>query len=120
MGIRVFNLRNVPEDEADDIRHLLTEQNIEFYETTSGMLGLFTPAIWLQDKNQLELAQQLLADYQRQRGELARQQYADELAEGRQRTFLHIVKENPLRVIGYILVILLILYFSIKPFFGLL
>jgi len=32
MPILLFSLRGVPDDEADEVRELLTEQNIDFYD----------------------------------------------------------------------------------------
>ena len=40
MPLQLFNLRGVPEDEAEDIRQLLDEHEIEFYETSAGNWGV--------------------------------------------------------------------------------
>ena len=47
MALLLFRLRNVPDDEADEVRHLLNENSIEFYETSAGNWGISMPAIWL-------------------------------------------------------------------------
>ena len=75
MAILLFSLRGVPDDEADDVRELLTEQAIDFYETSAGNWGISMPALWLKDHGQLAQAQELLANYQRQRYLTARENY---------------------------------------------
>ena len=37
MAVLIFKLRYVPEDEAHEIRELLGDNNIDFYETTAGV-----------------------------------------------------------------------------------
>ena len=39
MATLLFRLRHVPDDEADDVRALLEENGIDFYETTPGNWG---------------------------------------------------------------------------------
>jgi len=67
MSILFFNLRGVPADEADDVRQLLQENNIDFYETSAGMLGISLPAIWLHHQDDMPTAQRLFESYQQQR-----------------------------------------------------
>lgn len=49
MSKLLFKLRGVPDDEADEIRALLAEKQIEYYETSAGNWGISLPALWLQD-----------------------------------------------------------------------
>jgi hypothetical protein len=116
MTVQLFSLRSVPDDETNEIRKLLSENDIDFFETSAGLFGFSSPAIWLHDETQLAQATQLLQNYQAQRRESARRRYAEQLAVGQQRTFLTIAKENPLRFVLYVAFIATILYFSIKPF----
>lgn len=116
MGIQLIKLRNVPDDEAYEIRQLLQDNEIEFYETSPGLLGFSTPAIWLSRPEQLDQAKELLQTYQQQRYLRAKETYRQQVASGQQRTLFTIAKENPIRFIGYVALIVLILYFSIKPF----
>ena len=67
MTVLLFALRGVPDDEADEVRELLTEQEIDYYETSAGNWGISMPALWLRDRGQLQEARELLANYQRQR-----------------------------------------------------
>ena len=75
MTLLLFNLRGVPEDEADEVRELLTEQDIDFYETSAGNWGMSMPALWLRDVADLEKARQLLNAYQQQRFLTSRADY---------------------------------------------
>lgn len=116
MPVRLFSLNNVPEDEAEDIRKLLGEQRIDFYETEAGNWGVSPAAIWLRDEVQFERARGLIDAYEEERGARMRAAYARELEEGRARTLLDAFRENPLRFTVYATVIAMVVYFSTKPF----
>ncbi len=119
MAILLFKLHGVPDDEADDIRALLTENSIDYYETSAGNWGVSMPGIWLRNHEQLEQARSLIDNYQQARYQRARAEYEQLRAEGQQRTLLDMIKESPLRFLAYLVAIALILYFSIKPFMAL-
>ncbi|HEB55352.1 MAG TPA: hypothetical protein ENI98_03405 [Gammaproteobacteria bacterium] len=119
MAILLFKLNAVPDDEVHDIRMLLTDNNIDYYETSAGNWGISLAGIWLRDDHQLEQARSLIDDYQRTRYQQARAEYDLRRAEGRQRTLVAMLRENPLRFLAYLVAISLILYFSIKPFLAL-
>lgn len=116
MPVKLFALNGVPDDEAEDVRALLTAGEIDYYETSAGNWGISVPAIWLHDDSQLAKARALLDEYQRQRFARARDDYRQQQREGRQRTVLDLIRENPLRFFGYLAAIAVILYFSIQPF----
>lgn len=116
MAILLFKFNGVPDDEVDDIRMLLTDSDIDYYETSAGNWGISLAGIWLRDKNQLLQARSLIDDYEKTRYQQARAEYDQLRAEGRQRTFVGMLRESPLRFLAYLVVISLILYFSIKPF----
>ena len=67
MSVLLFKLRRVEDDEADEIRALLHEHEIDFYETTNGRWGLGYAAIWLHSDEHLERGKALIVDYQKQR-----------------------------------------------------
>jgi len=119
MAVLLFKLNAVPDDEADDIRGLLTDNDINYYETSAGNWGISVAGIWLRNKDQLEQATRLIDEYEQARYQHARAEYQKLRAEGRQRTLLDMIKESPLRFLAYLVVIGLILYFSIKPFMAL-
>ncbi len=119
MATRVFNLRNVPDDEAEEIRQLLTDNGIDFYETPAGNWGISMPSFWVKDDGQVRQAKSAIDEYQRQRAIRMRDEFARLKAEGRQRTFVDLVSEHPTRFILYVLLILFLLYISISPFLNL-
>lgn len=114
MAILLFPLRGVPEDEADEVRELLAEHDIDFYETSAGNWGMSMPALWLRDNADLEKARSVLNTYQQQRFLTSRENYLQLKKEGRQKTLLKGFAEKPLLYIAYILMMLLVVYVSIK------
>ena len=116
MAIILFKLRFVPDDEAEDIREILDENAIDYYETSAGILGFSMPALWLKDESQLDKARQLIDDYQQQRQIRSQQEYTKQKQEGTARSFIDIFKESPLRYMGYLLTIALIVYFTVILF----
>jgi hypothetical protein len=111
MAVLIFKLRYVPEDEAQDVRDLLNENDIDYYETSAGILGFSMPGLWLRNDDQREKARQLIDEYQQQRQTRVREEY-----QSSKRTFMHMFREDPYRYTGYILIILLICYFMVFLF----
>jgi hypothetical protein len=116
MSILLFRLRNVPDDEANDIRELLNNNNYEFYETSAGNWGISTAAIWLKDKKQLENAKILIEKYQTERGISQRRDYEQLRESGSHKTLFDAFKENPFRFVAYLIFVGFIIYISTKPF----
>jgi hypothetical protein len=119
VSVLLFKLRFVPDDEVQDIRELLSENAIDYYETGAGILGFAMPAIWLRDESQLEYARKLIDDYQEQRATRARTEYNNRKLEGTNKTIIDLFKESPTRYLGYLLAIIFILYFTVILFFNL-
>jgi len=116
MAELLFKLRNVPSDEADEVRELLHSHGIDFYETNAGSWSISLPAIWLHDEVQLKEARSIIDTYQQQRRKSARQTYEQLRQRGEQRTIQGKVREAPLLSVIYLAAVLLILYLSIMPF----
>lgn len=114
MAVLIFKLRYVPDDEAQDIRELLSENDILFYETTAGILGMSMPGIWLKDDTQADLARKLIDDYQQLRQDRAQDEYSRA-----PRSFGDLFKENPLRYVMIVLAIAVIAFITVFMFFGL-
>ena len=49
MAKLLLNLRNVPEDEADEVRAWLKENSLAFYETQPSPWGISGGGIWIED-----------------------------------------------------------------------
>ncbi|MGD9296366.1 MAG: DUF6164 family protein [Chromatiales bacterium] len=118
MSKQIFRLRNVPDDEAEEIRLLLREHGIEFYETPGGNWGISMPALWLNDENEhrAEEAKGLIEQYQEERAVRIRREYEELKQQGKHRRLSDAFRERPLEFIFYLLIIALILYLSTKPF----
>lgn len=114
MSILLFSLRGVPEDEADEIRELLTANELDYYETSAGNWGASMPAIWLKNKEDVDKAQQLLNEYHHQRLMTQREKYRQLKEAGQSLSVISNIKNNPLRFISYVAAILFILYVSIR------
>ena len=74
------------------------------------------PAIWLRDEHDLPRACALLDDYQRQRAVRVRNEYEALKRAGEHKTFLRELQSRPGRILAYLTVIAIIVYFSTVPF----
>ncbi len=116
MAVKLFNLRHVPEDEADDIRRLLEERGFDYYETPPGNWGISAAIIWLKNPEDLPRAKQLIEEYEEERGKMMRQQYANKKEAGETESLIERFLAQPVQFVLYILIILVILYISTRPF----
>ncbi len=108
MSKLLLNLRNVPEDEADDVRTMLENRNIAFHETSPSMWGISSGGIWVTEDADFTDAKRGMADYQQQRGARARDEYAAAKRAGTAETFGSVVREQPARVALLVVAILLV------------
>ncbi len=115
MSLLLFSLRGVPDDEADEVRELLTEQAIDFYETPAGNWGVSMPALWLKDESELEKAHSLLNTYQQQRAIIQRELYL----QTKPKTLLQAFIARPSLYSVYFLAMGLVVYASIRLLFEL-
>ncbi len=109
-----FSLRGVPEDEAEEVRQLLEEHVIDYYETSAGNWGVSMPAIWLKNEAQWEKANELMHQYQQQRAIEQRALYEELKRTGQHRTILDVAKEKPATLLLYLGFCVFILYISMK------
>ncbi|MEM7401696.1 MAG: DUF6164 family protein [Pseudomonadota bacterium] len=116
MAVQLFKLRNVPDDEAEEIRALLKNNHIDYYETPAGNWGISMPAIWLLEEDQLDRAKALIEEYQRQRFERAKVVREQAKHAGKKESLFAALFANPIQTILYTAFAAVILYFSIKPF----
>lgn len=116
MGSLVFRLRNVPDDEAQAVRSLLDDNQIDWYETTAGNWGIAMPGLWVSNENDIKLARALIEKYQEERQRSLRRAYEDGLTTGETRTFIQAVKDSPLKTLATIAFCLFVLYVSVNPF----
>lgn len=116
MPIKIFTLRNVPDDEVSEIKQLLSDNAILFYETPAGNWGISSPSIWLEHDEDEEKAKALIHKYQANRHERARADYQEQKQQGSNKTLLDSFKQNPARFIFYIMIVSGLIYISTVPF----
>lgn len=119
MAIRLISTRGMPDDELEEICALLEQHNIAYLVTPPGNLLISAGNIMLTDKQQLSAARELMHTYQQQRAEQQRKEYAERCSRGEQESITRRIAKTPLLFIGYLIIIIFILYLSIKPFFDL-
>ena len=116
MAKLIFRLKSVSDDEADDIKNLLTENNIDFYESPPGNWEISMHALWLKDEAQYSQAKQLIDEYQVKRSQRVRLETQQKIAQGEYETFIQRLFNKPIQLLITLAIILFILYFSIMPF----
>ena len=109
MSRLLLNLRHVPDDEADDVRALLDARGIAFFETTPSPWGISAGGIWVTDDADFADAKRALDDYERQRSDRVRAEYAAARRAGNAESFIDVLRAEPLRVALVMLGILLAL-----------
>lgn len=116
MPALLFRLNGVSGEEANEVRALLDENNVEYYETTVGRWGISLAAIWLPDEEDEQAARDLLQQYQSERS--AEWQARMEMLQqqgfftGLWLNFLN----NPLKFVMALAAVAFVLGFTIYPF----
>ena len=116
MAKKLYALRNVPDDEAEEMRMILRENDIDFHETSAGFIGIGTAAIWVNDETQFDDARDLIEEYQRARYTNAREAYLQQKTAGSEKKFVDNLKAYPLRTTAYIGFALFLLFLVARPF----
>lgn len=115
MSKLLLNLRNVLEDETDDVRALLQAHRIEFYETRPSRWGISHGGIWISDDGDIVEARRLMADYQAQRQVRVRAEHEAARRDGTADTFGKVLREQPGRVLLTALAIVVLLALVALP-----
>ena len=117
MSKLLMNLRDVPDDEADEVRVMLDVQRIAFYETRPSMWGVSAGGIWVTEDAAFADARRAMDDYQQQRAARARAEYAAARRAGTAATFITLLRADPVRVVMSVLGIPFALTLVTVPFF---
>ena len=115
MSKLLLNLRDVPDDEADDVRRFLDSAGIGYYETRPSFWGISGGGIWIRDDGDVAEAKRLMAEYQRERQTRAREQRAEAQRTGTAETFADVLRTQPLRVALTVITIALLLGLMAVP-----
>jgi len=116
MSKLLFDLRNVPDDEADEVRGLLDAHEIAFYETKPAAWGLFAGGIWITDDAAIGEAKSLLAVYQQERQARARAEYAAARRDGTAETLWTTLRREPRKVLVLLITVALVVALTVLPF----
>jgi hypothetical protein len=109
MAKLLLNLRNVPDDEADDVRAMLDAHRIAYCETKPSLWGISAGGIFVTEDAEIAHARHLMAAYQEQRGARARAEYAAAVRDGTAETFWSVLRAEPGRVLLTLLAIAFLL-----------
>lgn len=113
----LLNLRLATDDEADDIRALLDEHQVDWYETKPGFWGISAGGIWLRDLERAAEVKGLLDAYQAQRVVRVRAEQEAARRDGTAPTFLSELRANPARMLIQLLAAALLVAITIAlPF----
>ena len=112
MAALIFRLDGVSEEEAQDVRDLLSDNVLDSYETSAGRWGVSVAGLWLVNENDKVKARELIDAYQLER----RRHFEEMKIEFTPETFSDRFKQSPLNVIFYSLLAATILFLSLSPF----
>mgnify|MGYP003986244061 FL=1 len=74
------------------------------------------PGLWLKEEENFEQARELLDEYQQQRGDRIREEYAKNLESGETNSMWNNFKENPFKFSTYMALISIVLFISLQFF----
>ena len=115
MPTLLFRLQGVDAEEAQEVRQLLEDHALEFFETSAGWWGTGVAAIWLLADTEAARARELLDDYQSERVAQARRRSGSG-SEGANDSVWRRILEQPLYFSSVVIAVVLILALSIWPF----
>ena len=116
MAKLLFRMRDVPDDEAEEVRELLTQNEIPFFETFAGNWGISMPGLWLVNEQQFDEARALLDEYQEARSTRVKSHYLWQREQGEIRTFWESFRAEPVRFSVYLGLAALMLVLSLRFF----
>ncbi len=112
----LLSFRYAPADEIEQVRALLVDNQIDFYEVPPSFMGFNPGGIWLRNKAQQKEASALLHQYQQHRAEQARQDWNLQKQQGTHLTQWQMIKAHPFRFILTCIGITLLLGLMTIPF----
>lgn len=118
MAKLLFKMRNVPDEEAEEVRALLQENKVDYYETTAGNWGVSMPGLWLRSETDFTRARGLIDEYQQQLHIRLKEQ-TEENNDTPVPTTLEKFQENPKQFLVNVGLIGLVLFLSLYFFLSL-
>ena len=115
MSKLLLSLRHVPDDEADEVRAMLDEHHVAWYQTPPSFWGLFAGGIYVKEDAAFDRAKGLMAKYQSQRRSKARAEYEAQVRDGTAETFQSQLRAEPARVVLTLIAIVLLIGLMAVP-----
>ena len=116
MSYMLLNLRNVPDDEVAEVRELLEQHKIAFYETEPNRWGISAGAIWIKEDADASHAKDLMQIYQAERASHARAEYESASRDGTAETFWSQMRRQPRRLVMILFGVAIFVALSLWPF----
>ncbi|MEX0622492.1 DUF6164 family protein [Saccharospirillum sp.] len=118
MAVLVFRLNGVSDQEADEVRDLLTTEGFEFYETSAGRWHISVAAIWLVNDDDYVAARECIDRYQQQRQIEQRAAVRQAREEGRASSWKERWRDEPGTLVLVWIGLAVVVVISIWPFFN--
>ena len=115
MAVLLLNLRDVPDDEAADVRALLEEHAIDFYETEPNRWGISAGAIWISEDCDAPRAMELMARYQDERKARVRVELEEARRDGTAESFWGQTRKQPARLVLILFAVAIFVALSLWP-----
>jgi hypothetical protein len=116
MARLLFKLAQVPDEESQEIRVLLDEHQIHYYETDAGYFRVGLDAIWLADGAQEQQARELIKQYQHERAAREQENYAQLVEAGQAPTVWQHFCAQPVRFLALVAAIIFVAGLTLVPF----
>lgn len=116
MAKLLFKLNGVSQEEADQIRAVLEEHDIDVYETNAGRWGISLAAIWLRQETQFEQARTLIQESQLERQKALREEFEQKITSGEIPPWHERLAQRPVDFFAVALAISFILGLMLYPF----
>lgn len=117
MAKLLLNLRLATDDEAAEIRELLDQHQVDWYETQPGFWGISAGGIWLRDLERAAEVKQLLDGYQKARVTRVRAELDAARRAGVAPTFASEFRADPWRMSLKLVAVLLLIVLTVAvPF----
>ena len=116
MAKLLFRMRHVPDDEAQEVRDLLDQNEIEYFETFAGNWGISMPALWIKDNARFAEARHLIDKYQDERRIRVKAEFEEQRSLGEAKSMWDSFIEEPFRFIAYFGLIGIVLFLSLRFF----
>lgn len=116
MSVLIFRLNGASQEEAAELRELLKQHDLAFYESSAGRWGVSVAGLWLRDESQKQRARALIEQYQDERKQRYEKWWAEQpgFLVSLWRSFL----SHPIPFVLAVILVMVIVFISLSPFVG--